>query len=213
MAFTQNLLGDPEMQVWISKPPRLRVDWVHLPGRGEMTPVVSSDEGGADGEGHVHMPVPGARVYVRQGKREWIAQSDEEGAATLRIVPDMSGLLWVTVSAPGYLPYVDQLEPQPPMWVEGKVIEVIRPDDSASGDATTLIRLQSDVVRTTPAGVAYRSGYDAGEIRTYVVETAADNDLIVHAAVGALLAASRIGLLVDAPDNGAIARGFRLQRP
>lgn len=98
--FSLNLLGDPEMPVWVGEASRITVLIKHL--RDLVVEV------------RVHGPIPepepveGAVVHLITGeKREVLARTGRDGVVTVDLADLAGSELELTVTAEGYLPHFD----------------------------------------------------------------------------------------------------------
>jgi hypothetical protein len=96
--YELNLLGDPEMPVWLDTPGDMIVSHhTQIPvGEQDFTVTVSDGSSG----------IQGARVCLMKGSEVYdVAITDPSGEATLTINPATEGTLDVTVTAYDFLPY------------------------------------------------------------------------------------------------------------
>ncbi|MCK4547429.1 MAG: hypothetical protein KAW17_08300 [Candidatus Eisenbacteria sp.] len=124
------LLGEPEFSVWTRTPAVLDVDHAdsHPLGDGPFTVTVT--EAGA--------PLEGAQICVTDDAGVYeLASTGPTGQATFIVNPAAPGSLWVTVTAPDFLPYEGGAEilPSGPY----AVIESFVLDDSERGNGNGLL--------------------------------------------------------------------------
>ncbi len=105
--WTFNLLGEPEMPIWLNTPVDLDVSCAdHLPiGNQELVVEVWSS-----GE-----PLEGARICVmKKGEVYKVALTDTSGLATLPVHPSTHGRMDVTVTAADHIPFEGTCRIVPP---------------------------------------------------------------------------------------------------
>lgn len=191
IAFSLNLIGDPEMPVWIGRPRTLSVRYEAAPRKGRPFTVQVSERLPL---GPVRA-VPGACVHVQQRDFSASAVTGADGVATLQLAGAARGELTLTISAPGFIPFLDTESVTEPVWLRGQVAAVLHQHGAPD---RTLIRL-----RTSEAGATRERSYLA-------LRSLPDYELIVGAAVSAHLAAKPLLLCVDTAESGGTIERFRL---
>lgn len=188
--FTLNLMGDPEMPVWVGHPATMIVAFPHVVDKRKAFTVTVQHK-------HPFMPMPllGAVVHIRQGSFARIATTNAAGQATFDVNPAGLGELEVTVTSTGYVPFIDKARITGPAWVIGNVVLI----DHQHGSALqTLIRLQMD------------PGIDGDHNRGwYAGKLVADYSIILDAATDAYITNKPISLFVDNTDEGGRIERFR----
>ena len=186
---TQNLLGDPEMPVWLGTPARLHANFPEaLDRRVPLTIQVTTPA-----PNQAVVPVAGAAVYIRQGSFERLAYTSVGGAAAFDINPAALGDLEITVSKPGFIPYFGKARVAGPAWVHGTVMYIEH--RRRAGD--TYVRLHLD-----PA-------VDGDENRGWWIPRAdQDFDALIDAVTDAYVSAKSVSLFVNLLDEGARVERF-----
>jgi len=187
--FAQNLLGDPEMPVWLGTPARLHASFAAaLDKRVPLAIQVTTPA-----PNQVVVPVAGASVYIRQGGFERLAYTAPGGTATFDINPASLGDLEITVSKLGFIPYFGKARVAGPAWVHGAVMYIEH--RRRAGD--TYVRLQLD-----PA-------VDGDENRGWWIPRAdQDFDALIDAVTDAYVSAKPVSLFVNLLDEGAKVERF-----
>jgi hypothetical protein len=97
-----NLLGDPEMSIWTSRPDTMLADFNSEAELGPQTFSVTVTSGGG--------PVSGATVCLyREDDVYCVEETGGDGVANLFIAPESVGSVYVTVTDAGHLPVLDTL--------------------------------------------------------------------------------------------------------
>jgi hypothetical protein len=108
--YTLNLMGDPEMPVWIGPPERMQARYERsLDERTALLVRVSEP-------GPTRMPrvIPNAVVTVRQGSFFGQAVTDLKGIAAVDLDGVAPGKIEVTITKIGYLPIIEMIDPPRP---------------------------------------------------------------------------------------------------
>jgi len=97
--FSLNLLGDPEMEVWVDAPPRLDIDIPVAIEKGLPIPIWTHG-------------VPSSRICVL-GPRGWMeirhtGEADRTEVSTDKL--EVGDVLLLTVTSPGFLPFQQEVE-------------------------------------------------------------------------------------------------------
>lgn len=103
--FALNLMGDPEMPIWMPVAPILRIRVPELVNPYVPIEVIVTQPAGDPGG-----PVEDATVYVRQGAYSEVAQTDARGVATLTLAGATAGPLEVVASQFGAIPALQVLQ-------------------------------------------------------------------------------------------------------
>lgn len=105
-----NLLGDPEMPLWWSRPLKIRIPEVIL--LDELR--IRVDPNPPDPPFRIDAPYDKvwglARAHLRQGGREQLGLADPEGRIDLPLTGFQAGPATLTVTRPGHQPFVQQVE-------------------------------------------------------------------------------------------------------
>jgi len=188
--FTQNLLGDPEMPVWLGSPARLRAEFTSaLDRRVPLKISVVSPLSGTP----LMIPVTGATVHIRQGNFERVANTGTTNFATFDINPTQLGDLEITISKEGYIPYFGSARIAGPAWVHGGVTYIEH--RRQAGD--TYVRLHLDP--------AVEKDADRG---WWIRRADSDFDALIDAVTDAYTSAKPVSLFVNLLDEGATAERF-----
>jgi hypothetical protein len=195
VAFCLNLVGDPEMPIWVGPPKGLSVSFDPSPRKGASFTVQVTAPGLAVPLRPLPMrPLADACVHVRQAGFSARAITGADGNATLSLAGAKAGALEITVSHEGHIPFEGQAVVVEPAWVSGVVSAVLH---QHGGPDRTLIRL-------CPREGSNRSYYARKSLPDY--------ELIVGAAVAAHVAGEEIALCVDSLESGATVERFRIGR-
>lgn len=101
LMYDLNLLGDPEARLWTDTPASLVVTCSDQINLGPQTYAVSVESGGS--------PVVGATVCLYKGDDVYcVEETDGAGGVAAFIDPAATGILYVTVTKPDFLPFVGQ---------------------------------------------------------------------------------------------------------
>jgi len=128
--YQVTLLGDPEFNMWTRVPAALQVEHPDSHPLADGTFAVTVTDGG--------VPVENALVCVTDdGDLHEAGRTDAGGQVALAISPTVAGTVWVTVTAPDYLPYEGsaQILPSGPY----AAVESFTLDDSAGGNGNGLV--------------------------------------------------------------------------
>lgn len=104
--YSLNLMGDPEMPVWVGPPKDMQARYGGSPA-GRTTLLVSVTEPGLPRDAE---PIRGAVVTVRQGSFVGQAVTNSKGAAAVDLDGTAPGKIEVTVSRIDYLPIIDTID-------------------------------------------------------------------------------------------------------
>lgn len=184
--FTLNLIGDPEMPVWIGAPKTMKVKFKkELDKRHPFIVQVTHRVLFFD------IPLAGAVVQVKQGGFMRQATTNGLGIASLDISIAQLGDVDITVTKIGYMPYIDSCEVVGPLWVSGMVKAIIH----QHGDVNqTLVQLQ---LQPAVEGHADRGWYAKKGMPDYRI--------ILDAVTDAYIAEKKINLFVNSiKQNGTI---------
>lgn len=176
--FTLNLMGDPEMPVWLGRPHQMKVTFpTVVDKRVPFTVSVTRRLVFAN------VPLAGAMVHIQQGNFTRHATTDGRGQATFDLNPAHLGELEVTITALQYKPFIGTTRITGPAWVQGLVTAVWHQQGNAH---QTLIRLQLDQAID---GDAHRGWY--------VRDTHPDYHAILDAATDAYTSGKKLVLYVN----------------
>lgn len=191
VALSLNLVGDPEMPLWIGPPRTLHVSYDAAPRKGRPFTVRVTER----------LPLgplralPDAYVHIQQRGFAQRALTDSNGEVTLSLNGASPGEITITVSHEGFIPFIGKESVTESVWVSGLVEAILH---QHGGPDRTLIRLRlHDQGGTTE--------------RSYLAQRSLpDYELIVGAAISAHLAGKTILLCVDSPESGATIERFRI---
>jgi len=184
--FALNLIGDPEMPVWMHKPRDMIVSFEkRIDARPPFLVRVRDAVTG--------LPMVGAVVSVVQGSLLRQARTDFIGRATLDLSGVGLGPMELTVARDRYRPYLGTVKVVGPAWVSGLVTIV---DHQSNAPDATYVRLKLE-----PA-------IDGDKIRGwYARDALRDYRIILDAATDAYVSGKSISFLVqDIAEGGSIER-------
>lgn len=189
--FALNLMGDPEMPVWIGSPRQLRAQFkTNLDKRQAFEVVVTTRTFLS-----ANTPLPGAVVTVSQGSLFRQAVTDLAGRVTLDVRDADLGALDLTVTKIAYEPFQAHPEVVGPVWITGTVVVIAHQHPRPEASFV-------DLELTTPIGRDTRRGWCA-------LRTRPDYGIILDAATDAYVSTKPIALFVDSIHSGGIIEKFR----
>ncbi|WP_455202246.1 C25 family cysteine peptidase, partial [Kaarinaea lacus] len=191
--FTLNLIGDPEMPVWVGTPKTMKVNFKkQLDKRQPFKVTVTRRVLFFD------VPLVGATVEIKQGAFTRQESTNAAGIASFDISSTNIGEMEVTVTKVGYRPFMDTCEVVGPLWVSGMVKAIIHQHGHVS---QSLVRMQLQP--------AVEGDSDRG---WYARKSLPDYRIILDAVTDAYVAEKKISLFVNSiKQNGTIER-FRFQK-
>lgn len=192
--FTLNLMGDPEMPIWVGKPNSMKVSFPTVLDKREPFAVTVKQR-------FLFMDIPlmGAAVHIQQGSFTRLAFTDAAGHASFDLNPARLGNLEVTVTKNGYRPYLGAARIAGPAWVSGQVIRIIHQHGSPH---RSLVRLHLDPL------------VDGDEYRGwYAQDSRPDYAIIMDAVTDAYVSEKKISLFVNLTDEGSLIERFALGYP
>jgi hypothetical protein len=186
--FTLNLIGDPEMPVWIGPPKTMKVKFKkQLDKRQPFNVFVTRRVLFMD------MPLVGASVQIRQGGFTRRVNTNGLGIASFDISDAALGEIDITVTKVGYRPYMDDCEVVGPLWVSGMVKAIIH---QHANIYQTLVRMH---LQPAVEGDNLRSWYAKKNLPDYRI--------ILDAVTDAYVAEKKINLFVNSiKQDGNIER-------
>lgn len=186
--FTLNLIGDPEMPVWVNKPKEMVIAFKkRIDSRPPFELRVRDAVTG--------LPVKGAVVSLSQGSLLRRARTDSGGRAYLDVRGASLGSMDLTVTRDRYRPHFGDVTVVGPAWVSGLVTIV---DHQSSTADSTYVRLELD------------QSIDGDEIRGwYARDALRDYQIILDAVTDAYVSGKKISLLVQDIDEGGTIERFR----
>lgn len=117
--FTLNLMGDPEMPVWISKPRQMKVKFSKVLDKRKSFSIRVQHR-----VAFINLPLPGAVVHIQQGSFSRQDKTDSLGKVTFDLKSAGLGNLDIIVTHSGYIPFIGQARIAGPAWVYGTVTRV-----------------------------------------------------------------------------------------
>lgn len=191
--FTLNLIGDPEMPVWIGAPNTMKVKFKkQLDKRQPFNVTVTRRFLFID------IPLTGAVVQIKQGSFSRQVSTNAAGIASFDISSAELGAMDITVTKVGYRPVMDNCEIVGPLWISGMVKAIIHQHANIN---QTLVRLQ---LQPTVEGDNDRGWYARKSLPDYRI--------ILDAVTDAYVAEKKINLFVNSiKQNGSIER-FSFQK-
>ncbi|MDX2416378.1 MAG: C25 family cysteine peptidase, partial [Xanthomonadales bacterium] len=186
--FTLNLIGDPEMPVWVGTPKTMKVEFKkQLDKRQAFKVTVTRRILFFD------VPLVGAVVQIKQGSFTQQVSTNAAGVASLDISSTKIGEMDVTVTKVGYRPFMDTCEVVGPLWVSGMVKAIIHQHADIN---QTLVRMQLQH--------AVEGDNDRG---WFAKKSLPDYRIILDAVTDAYVAEKKIHLFVNSiKQNGSIER-------
>lgn len=188
--FTQNLMGDPEMPVWIGAPKQMKVKYPSVVDKRKPFTVEVQHR-----VMFFDQPLQGAVVHIQQGAFVKQSTTDATGRATFDLNTTRLGVLEITVTNSGYVPFIGSARITGPAWVYGKVIRVWHQHNS---EHQTLIHLHLE----SPLEGDLQRGW-------YAWDNHPDYQAILDAATDAYVTEKRMSLFVDNTDEGGTIESFR----
>jgi hypothetical protein len=128
-----NLMGDPEMPVWLGPPRTMKVKYA-----AELDSRVPFEVTVTRRFLFIDVPLPGVVVHIEQGALAHTATTDGAGRAVFDISAAHLGELEITATRSGYRPFIGTAEVVGPAWVAGQVRLVSQRHNGANA---TYIRL------------------------------------------------------------------------
>lgn len=190
--FTLNLIGDPEMPVWVGAPKTMKVKFnKELDKRQPLIVQVTHRVLFFD------MPLAGAVVHIKQGSFTRQATTNGLGIASLNIHSAQLGDMEVTVTKIGYMPYIDMCEVVGPLWVSGMVKAIIHQHGNVN---QTIVRMQLQP--------AVENDTDRG---WYAKKSLPDYRIILDAVTDAYIAEKKINLFVNSVKEYGTIECFSFQ--
>lgn len=192
--FTLNLMGDPEMPVWASRPKMMTVSFPTVLDK-RVPFVVTVKQPFLFTE----IPLSGAAVHIQQGSFTRLVFTDPAGQAAFDLNPAQLGRLEVTVTKTGYRPYLGEARIAGPAWVSGRVIRIIHQSGSPH---RSLVRLHLEPAIEEDE---YRSWYAQDNLPDY--------GIIMDAVTDAYVSDKKISLFVNLIDEGGLIERFAFGYP
>lgn len=192
--FTLNLMGDPEMPVWLGKPKTMHVAFpTVLDKRPPFSVTVKQPF--LFGE----IPLAGAAVHIQQGAFFRLAFTNAAGVATFDLNPAQLGKLDITVTRIGFKPFIGSARIAGPAWVSGRVTRIIHQHGSTH---RSLVQLHLD---TAIDGDPDRAWYARDSLPDY--------GIILDAVTDAYVQDKAISLFVNLTDEGGTIERFAFNYP
>lgn len=193
--FSLNLMGDPEMPVWVGKPQTMKVDVSTKVDK--RLPFVIQVTSPSEIGGYVGLNQ--ATVHICQGGFSRLEFTDVSGQASFRLDPASLGELSITVTKIDYQPYIGKVRITGPAWVQGQVQKIIH---QASSPNRYLIRLLPDPALDK---VLHRIWY--------VHDSHPHYGIIMGAITNAYISGKKISLFVNDIEWGGSVEGFAFGYP
>jgi hypothetical protein len=188
--FTLNLMGDPEMPVWIGSPLTMKVAFQPtLDKRKPLTVTVTRPFFFMD------MPLKDATVHIQQGGFSRIATTDMFGKVEFNLNSAQLGNLEIVVTREGFIPFIGNARITGPYTATGVVSQLIHKHGAPS---QSLVRLELD----EPIDGIRARGW-------YARNTLSDYSIILDAVTDAYVSGKKISLTVDNLDEGGTIERFQ----
>jgi len=190
--FTLNLMGDPEMPIWKSKPKTFTVSFDRVVDK--RAPFIVKVKKPSSSFMPWDTSVHGAVVHIQQGDFVHTATTDILGQAFFNINSAELGQLEITVTKMGYQPYFGEARIAGPAWVSGRVTQIVHQEGSPH---RSLVRLH------------LRQQIDSDEYRGwYAYDSKKDYGIILDAVTDAYVGEKSISLFVNLIDEGGAIERF-----
>ena len=190
VAFALNLMGDPEMPVWTSRPKTLKVSFPQILDKRQPFVVEVRSKRWPFPD----LPLSGASVHIQQDSFSRSATTNFNGIVVFDLNHANLGKLSITVTAVDHIPFIGEALINGPAWVSGKVTNI---NHQHNTPASSYIQLHLE------------NPIDGDEYRGwYAKRNRPDYKIILDAATDAYITEKKIQLLVNNLNEGGIIERF-----
>ncbi|HKI44651.1 MAG TPA: C25 family cysteine peptidase [Balneolales bacterium] len=189
--FALNLMGDPEMPVWVGPPNDMYVELNQNLDKRYPFEVQVKHRAFLG----ILFPLAGAHVTVVQGSFIRHAKTDANGRVSFDINNAQLGNMEVTVTKINYRPVIETVEIVGPAWVTG-MVNVISHMHQSSNDTYIRLNLATSLNGSTMRG-------------WYAQKAKPDYGIILDAATDAYISQKQIHFMVTSIKEGGTIEKFR----
>jgi hypothetical protein len=189
--FALNLMGDPEMPVWVGPPKDMYVELNHNLDKRYPFEIQVKHRAFLG----ILFPLAGAHVTVVQGSFIRHAMTDANGRVSFDINNAQLGDIEVTVTKINYRPVIETVEIVGPAWVTG-MVNVISHMHQSSNDTYIRLNLATSLNGSTMRG-------------WYAQKAKPDYGIILDAATDAYISQKQIHFMVTSIKEGGTIEKFR----
>ena len=189
-AFSLNLMGDPEMPIWTSRPMDLKVSFPKILDKSLSLVVEVRSKHWISPD----LPLEGATVHIQQGNFTRVATTNSNGIAVFDLNSANLGTLSITVTAIDHIPFIGQAIINGPAWVFGTVMNI---EHKHATQDSSYVQLHLD------------NPIDGDEYRGwYAQKSKPDYEIILDAVTDAYVTDKKIQLFVNNLDEGGTIERF-----
>ena len=189
--FVQNLIGDPEMPVWLGSQRYLNVSFTRkLDSRKPFTVKLNPLDSSGD------YKFSSAVIHVQQENFSRFSPVNQDGVATFDISTAKIGNLDVTITLDGEIPFLDSAYISGPYWVSGTITSVLYQSEKPDQGQVTM-QLDESI-----GGESIRSWYLQRDTNNHTA--------ILNAIIEAQAFEKTISLYVNSLEEGSNIEGFRI---